>query len=837
MSRHRRDSRFYMRVLRELVHPPITDHRFWLIQLQVGVAFVIYSVADHLQHQGVIAVPGFVWALLLFIPLIYAGTTFGFTGSVAVAIEGFAFVVPHQLLLRHTATQLWAGWSILITLLAAALVLGDRFERERELRAELLTAEHQRTVSTYENHPLFGEHLLAMLPDGVTLVDGEGVIRYANAVLETLAGYGPGELNGQAIDVLVPLRQRATHVGRRAAFAEHPESRPMSAGLELTLQRRNGSEVPVIVALSPYQFNDTAGVVATVRDDSIRRAAERDRVEIEQRFHLAFANNVSGIVIVDLDSRAVAVNDSFCAMLGLTSDELVGATSASVTFPEDRGITEGASARMLSGGGDRMVYTKRYLHRDGRAIWTEVSQSLARDETGEPQYFINSVRDVTDERSLFDRLSHQALHDSLTGLPNRALFDDRLAQALTRVSREGGNIAVFIIDLDEFKDVNDTFGHHVGDDLLVAVARRLESVTRLVDTLSRFGGDEFLYLSQMLTSTDDVETIARRILRVFDEPFHLAEGNLRQTASLGVAISSGGGVGTDLLRDADTALYDAKLHAKGHYALFRPEMHAKTSSRLGLVQELRRSIGTDQLSMHYQPIVDLTTHRVIGVEALMRWNHPEYGPVSPDVFIPLAEQSDLIVDLGLFALHQAVAEAASWRHLDDRVRPGYVAVNLSPRQFQDRDLLAHVRDALLASGLDPSQLVLEITENAVFANTSWAIQVTTALRDSGIVLAIDDFGTGHSSLSYFTLLQPDILKIDRSFLVNALDSTRGELLLQTMLTIGHNLEATVIAEGVETVDQQALLSRLGYQFGQGYLFSPPVSSAELTGVLQHLSVH
>ncbi len=498
----------------------------------------------------------------------------------------------------------------------------------------------------------------------------------------------------------------------------------------------------------------------------------------------------------------------------------------------DRDIANNWTVRMLAGEQSEVFYTKRFLHKDGHVVWVEVSRSLARDEASKPQYFINSVRDITEERSLLAQLSHQALHDPLTGLANRIMFEDRLTQALARASRENKRLAVLLIDLDEFKDINDTFGHQVGDDLLAEVARRLKQATRAGDTLCRFGGDEFLYLSEGLTNHSEAETIAERLLSVFDEPFIIGEESLSQAASIGIATCQGGKGFVELLRDADTALSDAKRQGKNRYTVFRPEMHDQVSNRIGLVQELRRSFDSDKILMHYQPIVDLATSQTVGVEALMRWNHPEHGWVPPYVFIPLAEQSKLIFDLGSFALHQAVSEAASWRHLDQREEQPYVTVNLSPRQFHDPDLLSKIKEVLEANEFAPGRLVLEITEGVAFVDIDSATRVASRLRQLGVSLAIDDFGTGYSSLSYFTLLRPSILKIDQSFVNRAHDSANGERLLEAIITIGNSLDAIVVAEGIETTTQLEMLRGLGYNFGQGYLFSPAVPSADLVGMLE-----
>lgn len=684
-------------LLTSLLHPPIKDRRFWTTQSLVVGALLVHFGAGLASSLGRIPIPGFVWIVFLFVPIVYAGSAFGLAGSLAVVLEGIVFSIPQELLLPHGRTQLWGVWSILAILLVAAILLGERFDKEIERRQLEIAAE---------------------------------------------------------------------------------------------------------------------------------------LVKTEQRFQLAFANNIAGMLISDLDGHALAVNSSFCKMLGRESEEILSLGSEEFTFPEDQGLGEKVSAQMLRGEKSQTIYTKRYRHKDGRIVWAEVSRSLARDKMGKPLYFISSIRDITEERSLLAQLSYQAMHDPLTGLANRIVFEDRLAEALTRAASENKSLAVFLIDLDEFKDVNDTFGHQIGDDLLVEVSRRFEKAVSPSGVLCRFGGDEFLYLSEVMADFSQVEATADLLLSVFDEPFIIGGENLDQAASIGIAICVGGDNSLDLLRDADTALSDAKRQGKNRYVLFRPEMHDQVSNRIGLVQELRRSLEANEISMHYQPIVDLMTSQTVGIEALMRWNHPELGWVPPYVFIPLAEQSKLIFDLGFFALNQAARAAVSWRHLDSKNEQPYITVNLSPRQFHDPELIGKVKEILRACQLEPSRLVLEITEGSAFVDIDSAERIALRLRQLGVSLAIDDFGTGYSSLSYFTILRPSILKIDQSFVGRAHESSSGERLLEAIITIGKSLEAKVVAEGIETTSQLEMLRRLGCNFGQGYLFSPPVPPTDLVQMLE-----
>ncbi len=578
------------------------------------------------------------------------------------------------------------------------------------------------------------------------------------------------------------------------------------------------------------------------RQRELLRRAERTKLESELRalridaeaqralarrdalFHDAFANNTSGMYLLDRYGHIVDVNRAFCQMIGRSEDELLGRSPNGFRLDDDVAAAEEHRRRLISGSVSTVHYTTRFLHRDGRVIFGEVSAACLTDEHGEPETFVVSVRDATDERALLAELEHQALYDPLTGLANRTLFEDRLSRARALIARDGGAVAVFLLDLDDFKGVNDTFGHHVGDELLVQFARRMERVTRASDTLCRFGGDEFLYLAQGITGS--YEEVATRLLSAVHEPFSVANTTLEQRVSVGVVIVDDDTMeNEELLRNVDTALYEAKRRGKGIVVRFTSDMYDQASSRYELLRDLRTALGTDQLRMRYQPLIDLVTDEVVGFEALMRWQHPTRGPVAPDTFIPLAEQTDLIVDLGEFALREATATAASW--VVGHGRAPYVSVNLSSNQFRDPNLLALVDEALAASGLDPQRLVLEITERAALADTAQVAAVLAHFEDRGVRLALDDFGTGYSSLSHITRLHPHIIKIDRSFIVAADDDVASRALLDAMISLGRRLQLTVLAEGIETETQLTYLRGLGCQIGQGYLFAPALSRDEV----------
>jgi diguanylate cyclase (GGDEF)-like protein/PAS domain S-box-containing protein len=669
--------------------------------------------------------------------------------------------------------------------------------------------------------------------DLMIVIDGEGTVIYANPVaLQTFGKSLEDGIGTSAFNYLHP--DDTERVALR--FIELVKT-PGASISDMVRSVTNSGDIREIEIVSTNWLEnaDVQGVIINGRDVTEHRQYIAQLQAHEERFRLAFEDNMAPMICTDLEDKIITVNDAFCQMVGFTKAELLGHDSKVFTFPEDIGITEESHRRATTGDSAPARYTKRYLRKDGRIIYVEVSRSPARDAEGKTLYFIISERDITEERALTVRLSHQASHDPLTGLANRALFFDRLSQAHARVVRQGGVGAVLLLDLDDFKEVNDTHGHVIGDQLLVSIARRLEQVTRTSDTLCRFGGDEFLYLADGLSTPQEAERVALRLLEALAEPFFIAGIRIGQNASIGVvAWDATRTDGAEIVQDADLALYEAKREGKGHHVVFTSGLHQHAASHFALVQDLRRALASGEISMHYQPIVDLNIAGVVGFEALMRWNHPERGWVPPAVFIPLAEQSDLILELGDFALSEAAAAASSWRLDDEEENRPYVTVNISAHQFRDPGLVGMIEKVLQTSGLSPERLIIEITESVTLLYIAETLNVMEELNRLGIGFALDDFGTGYSSLSYLALMRPKIIKIDQSFVSPILKSIRNDTLLEAIVTLGHNLDMTMLAEGIETRAQLQRLQRLGCELGQGYLFSRAVPGEEVAGMLARL---
>jgi diguanylate cyclase (GGDEF)-like protein len=443
---------------------------------------------------------------------------------------------------------------------------------------------------------------------------------------------------------------------------------------------------------------------------------------------------------------------------------------------------------------------------------------------------LNDAQSVDALHRAVDTATHQSLHDSLTGLPNRALFLDRLSHAGERSARQSGMpFTVLFIDVDDFKVVNDSLGHLVGDRLLTAVAERISSCLRSQDTVARLGGDEFAVLLEG-SSVQEAAAAADRVLQALHEPFALVDGQyVHVSASIGLVTTSGGREQPEeLLRDADVAMYRAKVEGKHRFVVFEPEMRDRLQARTELESELRQAVAAEQFAVHYQPVVDAARRTVVSTEALLRWEHPRRGLVSPAEFVPLAEDTGLIVALGSFVLREACRQTAEWRRSPE-LADLTVSVNLSPRQLQEPGLLDDVHDALAASGLPACALVLEITENLLVRDVEQASQRLNSLKALGVRLAVDDFGTGYSSLSYLSRLPVDILKVDKSFVAGIADEDSAGKLAWAVLALASSLDLETVAEGVETPEQADALLAQGCTRLQGFLYSRPVPGAVLPG--------
>jgi diguanylate cyclase (GGDEF)-like protein len=446
------------------------------------------------------------------------------------------------------------------------------------------------------------------------------------------------------------------------------------------------------------------------------------------------------------------------------------------------------------------------------------------------QAIANVIGNAIERREEEERTRYEALHDPLTGLPNRNLFLDRLGHALTQAERTQSSVAVLFLDLDQFKLVNDSLGHAAGDELLAAVAPRLEQGLRPSDTIARFGGDEFAVLAEVKTERDAVR-VAERIKAALSRPFKLRQREHFVSASMGISLGRGEKAPEAMIRDADAALYRAKERGRGGYEIFDSAMRARAVEHMRIENDLRRALDREELELHYQPIVGLRDGSIMALEALLRWRHPEYGLTSPTSFIPVAEESQLIVPVGRWVIEEACNKVAEWQSLQPDAAPVRIAVNLSGRQIGDPQLLTTVSTAIEESGIDPATLSFELTESVLFEESGVSERIMRSLRGMGVRLALDDFGSGFSSLGYLKRFPLDGIKLDRSFIENVADSLTDAQIVKAVVEMARALGLEIVAEGVETADQLAAVRNLGCHQAQGFYFMPPLPAEEVSGVL------
>ena len=655
------------------------------------------------------------------------------------------------------------------------------------------------------------------------LVNYRGAHVFANNQLLKMLGYTMEELRMTGVRELVHPQEYDKVIAR---FRERMQGKSAIPIYETVFLTKDGRDIPVeITATKTIWQGEPAGLVF------LHDISERRRTEAQMRkLSSAVEHTADSVLITDRDGVIEYVNPAFERTTGYTRDQVLGQKPDLLKSGKHNAeFYQGLWDTIMAGEVFSEVFINR--HKDGRLYYEEKTITPLKDACGHVSHFIATGKDVTERAQAQERLRHMAQHDALTGLPNRMLLLDRLKQALVRTRWHRRIVALLFVDLDRFKTINDTLGHETGDVLLQQLAIRFSSSVREGDTVARFGGDEFVILLEDVTHINDIGSVARKVLLALAPPFEIAGRGLYITASIGISMCPNDGEdATALLKNADLAMYRAKEMGKNTYQFYSADMSASAYQRLALESSLRHALERNELCLHYQPIIDVDSGAITGVEALLRWQHPDLGLIMPADFIPLLEETGLIVQAGVWVLDTACAQLHAWHAAGwPRLR---MSVNLSPRQFQADDLVTVIQRGLATLRCPADLLEIEITEGVILQHAAATLAILERLRTLGVRLALDDFGTGYSSLSYLRRFPIDTLKIDRSFVHDIPGDQEDSAIVSAIIMLAQSLKLDVIAEGVETEAQRDFLSARGCRRMQGFLFSRPLSAEEMAGLLE-----
>lgn len=674
--------------------------------------------------------------------------------------------------------------------------------------------------------------IIEAVPSAMVLVDANGRIVLVNSEAERAFGYTREELLALGVEDLMPERFRARHGHERTSYAARPDRRAMGVGRELFGLRRDGTEMPIEIGLNPITVGEDRYVLASIIDITERlRGQEAVVAEREDALRRSILDTMPfSIIATDASGLIRTANPAAADLVGRLQDELIGRSLVQIDGSQRQLYPDGTPV-LAHAVGDEAEWT--YRRRDGSQVPVHEWIVPLAPEDGAPGGFLVVAQDITQRIEARERIEHIVTHDSLTNLPNRSLLVRHLDQALERAEREGTELALALIDLDQFKRINDSLGHHIGDELLIVVAERLLAWTRSDDLVARLGGDEFVIVIEDLVPGTDLDRRLEELMTDVLAPVVVHGYELAVTASLGGTRcpADGRDPGT-LLKNVDIAMYQAKAAGRNEIRWFEPAMLEENNDRLALSAALRQALEQDELSLVYQPQVDLRTGEVVGVEALARWTSPSLGPVPPDRFIPVAEDGGMIAQLGGWVLSTACMALA--RVQEQVGRPLRLAVNVSPRQLRGRAWLDEIAAAIDVAGIQPSQLEVEITEGLLIEDHGDVVAMLESLRSLGVSIVVDDFGRGYSSLAYLTRFPIDKLKIDRSF-VQEISTAENAAIVDAIIVMAHALGMTVVAEGVETAAQEQYLRERGCDEVQGYLYSPGVPAGSLEMVTRALS--
>jgi diguanylate cyclase (GGDEF)-like protein/PAS domain S-box-containing protein len=669
-------------------------------------------------------------------------------------------------------------------------------------------------------------NLFKLANDAIIIFDPRSeIVLDVNDYACKMYGYSREEFIGQSLkDISENIQRSQQHIANLIQYKT-------IESFESIHYQKDGTPIHVLINSSIIEFKGKQGVLSINRDVTSRVKIDTSLRESEYKLRTLIENMKEGLLHLDQDDCIIFTNKRFCEITGYRKEELLGQNASALLLDESgRKIVEKANERRKQGISEN--YELQLRTAKGTMVWSLVSAVATLDAEGKVIGSMSVHTDITERKRAEEQLLHNALHDTLTGLPNRALFLEHLRRAIGHSPKRKTTFAVLFLDFDGFKLINDSLGHMEGDNLLKMIARRLESLIRGDDVVARLGGDEFTILLDDLTEPDDVFFVVERIQDLFKEPFDLGGRKVFISASIGIAIRDAKyKTPEEMLRDADIAMYRAKSSGKGQHEIFNRAMRDRISKRLQLETELRLALERHEFRVFYQPIMQIATNQLIGFEALVRWCHPQRGTVLPGEFIPIAEETGLIVSLGEWVLRESCRQVREWQQRFPARSNLTISVNLSCKQFIQQDLSERIGKILRETELEARFLRLEVTESHVMENSDMAITIMNRLRELGIQLSIDDFGTGYSSLSYLQRLPINFLKIDRSF-VNLMNSNHenGEI-VRAIVMLAKNLKMQVIAEGIETEEQAQHLINLDCAFGQGYFYSKPTGAEQAEAII------
>ena len=666
--------------------------------------------------------------------------------------------------------------------------------------------------------------------DAIVSFDCNGLIATYNPAAERIFGYAPEELTGRAVGMLVP-ELSALDTRAKKVLAPFIEGRREALG-----RRKDGRILPIELSVSAMILGANPYYVAIAHDITERKAAE-ETLRLQKEWLTTLTDSLPDIVCFkDGEGRWLVANQFYLDLFRLSGVDYVGLNAeelGALTPLYERFMLATLDTDVQAWQEGRPVCYEQVIPLpDGSEKIFDMRKMPLFNSDGSRKGLVVLGRDITERRQSAQRIEHLAHHDSLTGLPNRTLFLDRLRTALAMARRNGSEAALLLLDLNKFKDVNDTLGHAIGDKLLRATAKRIQHCVRETDTVARLGGDEFAILLGHVSSADGAGTVAESILRILTEPFGLDDHEVVTSACMGITLFPGDGEDAEtLLKNADLALFRSKSEDMAHYHFYVSEMDEEVRRRKTTERDLRHALGSDQLSLFYQPQVDMVTGRILGAEALIRWHHPQQGSIPPSMFIPIAERSELIVPLGRWVLQRAAMQIQQWKKAG--LPPFKIAVNLSPVQFRHQDLLATVTNVIEQTGVDPHQLQLEITETIAMTNFDYSVDILQNLRALGLTIAIDDFGTGYSSLNYLKRFPVDKLKIDRSFVTDIGLHPDNAAIVRAIINLGRGIGARVNVEGVETEEQLRFMRENGCDEVQGFYYSRPLPADDFAKLISN----